>query len=200
VSAFSRKTAGSAAGFSVVVQSSTTLPQELEKRCEAWMVSFREQLGSMPAEDIAKEAAAVVAQLMERNMRLADEVATAWGSIVSTSFVGSLYNTPPFDRHIKLAEELKVQGTGSNVSGDAETSMQTAEELKSKLLSIWDKYFDAKSPERKAVSARVYGQKAKAEYEKNIGKTGILSSYEEVRQLKQFLEHYPTAPYWIKKV
>ncbi len=202
MSAFSRKTAGSTVGFSVVVQSSTTLPQELEKRCEAWMVSFREELNSMSAEEISNQAAAVVAQLLERNMRLGDEVATAWGSIVSTSFLGPLYNNPPFDRHAKLAEKLKVEGVGNNGndSGDAETSLQTAEDLRRKMLNIWDKYFDAKSPERRVISARVYGQKAKAEYEKNIGKAGILSSYDEVRQLKQFLEQYPTAPYWIKKV
>lgn len=194
VSAFTRKTAGAAIGFSIVVQSSTFLPHELEKRCEAWLVSFRQELELMSAEEIAQEAAAVVAQLMERNMRFRDEVATAWGSIVSTSVLGSLYNVPPFDRHKNLAAELNVEGMGNN------SNIHSKEELKMKLLNLWDRHFDKNSPERRVVSARVYGNNAREEFEKNIGKPGVLSSYNQVRQVKQFLEQYPTAPYWIKKV
>jgi hypothetical protein len=186
--------------FSLVVQSSTTLPQELEKRCEAWLVGFREELESMPAEEMAEEAAAVVAQLLERNARFRDEVSRAWGCIVSTSFLGTRYNIPPFDRHVKLAEKLKVKGIGNDSSEANLTSEKTAEELKQELLNIWDKYFDVNAPDRRVISARVYGKKAKKEYEDNIGKPGILSSYDEVRQVKQFFEQYPTAPYWIQRV
>lgn len=187
-------------GFSIVVQSSTFLPQDLEKRCEAWLVSFRQELEAMSAEELAQEAAAVVAQLMERNMRFRDEVATAWGSIVSTSFLGTLYNIPPFDRHRKLAEQLNVEGIGNKLDNVDITSGITAEELKEKVLKHWDKHFDINSPERRAVSARVYGKTkiAMEEYQSNIGKAGVLSSYDEVRQVKQFLAQNPTAPYWIK--
>ena len=200
VSAFTRKTAGGTVGLSVVVQSSTTLPAELEKRCEAWLVSFRKELESLSAEEISQEAAAVVAQLTERNMRFGDEVATAWGNIVSTSFLGTLYNTPPFQRHIELAEELSVEGNVKKSDDLNKTRGKTAEQLKQKVLHYWDKYFDINSSETRIISARVYGHDAQAHYEKNIGTPGVMSSYEEVRQLKQFLAQYPTAPYWIKKV
>jgi len=200
VSAFTRKTAGGTVGFSIVVQSSTTLPHELEDRVEAWLLSFREELQQMPSEDIAQEAGAVVAQLLERNMRFKDEVANAWGSIVSTSFLGTLYNIPPFNRHRLLAEVLNVDGIVNKLDTGNVASQVTAEQLKSELLKLWDKHFDINSPSRRAVSARVYGRGARDTYEQNKGKPGILSSYNEVRQLKQFLEQYPTAPYWIKKV
>lgn len=199
VSASTRKTAGGVVGFSVVVQSSTTLPQELEARCEAWLENFRKELEAMPADDIAQEGASVVAQLLERNMRFSDEVGTAWGSIVSTSFVGSIYNVPPFDRHKKLAEELYVDGIGMKLER-VNASTQSAEEFKAKVLKLWDRYFNVKNPERRVISTRVYGYSQRGEYEKNIGKTGILSSYDEVRQVKQFLDQYPIAPYWISKV
>jgi hypothetical protein len=202
VSAFTRKTAGSAMGFSVLVQSSTKKPQELEERIENWLALFREELASMPAEDIAKEAAAVVASLLERNMRLSDEVGTAWGSIVSAVSLGSSYNKPPFERHAKLAEILTVEGNGTDEDGSEKSSnknMMTKDELKSQVLKLWDRYFAADAPERRAVAARVYGHKAQTDYEANIGKPGYLSSYEDVRQLKQFLAQWPTAPYWIEK-
>lgn len=198
VSAYSRKTAGGAVGFSVVVQSSTTLPDVLEQRCEAWLTSFREELESTPPEEIAQEAGAVVAQLLERNMRFNDEVSTAWGSIVSTSVLGNLYNTPPFDRHERLADELKVDGMTDSDKQPKE--FMSANDLKRKILALWDKYFDESSPQRRVLSARVYGHKAKDVFEKNKGRSGYMSNYNEVRQVKQFLEQYPTAPYWIKKV
>ena len=182
----------------MVVQSSTTLPHELEKRCEAWLISFREELASSSAEAIAQEAGAVIAQLMERNMRFRDEVSTAWGSIVSTSVLGTLYNAPPFDRHTKLADALRVDGMTE--LDDAQSNAMNAEDLKSKIIELWDKYFDVNSPQRRVISARVYGHKAQEEYQKNVGSAGYLSTYNEVRQVKQFLEQYPTAPYWIKKV
>jgi len=199
VSSFTRKTAGSALGFSVVVQSSTTLPAEIEKRIEAWLKTFREELELMPAEDLAKEAMALVAQLLERNMRLSDEVATTWGSIVSTSVIGSLYNKPSFDRHLKLAETLSVEGMDMSSQTASFKTKKTPEELKKKVLELWDKYYSVDSPERRVISARVYGQKAKEVYELNVGKPGFLSSYDEVKQVKQFLEQHATAPYWITR-
>jgi len=108
VSAFTRKTSGSAMGLSVVVQGSSSKPDEVEDRIENWLENFRNELAAMSADDVAKEAAAVVAMLLERNIRLGDEVATAWGSIVSTSSLGSIYNKPPFDWHTQLAEALTV--------------------------------------------------------------------------------------------
>merc|ERR1719223_640154 len=117
----------------------------------------------MPAEDIAKEAAAVVAQLLERNMRLSDEVATAWGSIVSAATLGTSYNVPPFDRHKKLADILTVDGViveDEDGESASESSNTTPEELKSQVLLMWDKYFAADAQERRAISTRIYGHKA----------------------------------------
>ncbi len=201
VSAFTRKTSGSSMGFCVLVQSSSTKPATLEERIENWLVLFREELGAMPAEDIAKEATAVVAQLLERNMRFSDEVGQAWGSISSTIPLGSIYNKPPFDRHIKLAESLTVVGVEvEEIDSDVElNSKKTAEQLKAQVLEMWDTYFAADAPERRAISTRVYGHKARSDYEANLNKPGYLSTYDDARQLKQFLAQWPTAPYWIQK-
>jgi secreted Zn-dependent insulinase-like peptidase len=202
VSAHTRKTSGSAMGLSVLVQGSSSKPDELEDRIENWLETFRVELEAMSADDMSREAAAVVAMLLERNVRLSDEVGTAWGSLGSTSNLGSSYNKPPFDRHTQMAEELTVAGVEvEDIDGEISTSKskKTKEELKEQVLQMWDKYFSVDAPERRAISARVYGHKAKNEYEANVGKPGFLSSYDEIRQLKQFLSQWPTAPYWIQR-
>lgn len=202
--AFTRKTAGGSMGLSVMVQSSTTLPADLEERCEAWISQFREELETMKPGDLANEALAIIASLLERNMKFSDEVSTAWSNIVSTSVLGTQYNAPPFYKYERLAKELVVKGmdveaVGGDASSFPESERQTSEELKQKVLKMWDRYFAVDAPERKAISARVYGRKATDEYNKNIGKSGYLSSYDDVRQLKQFFSQYPTAPYWITR-
>jgi insulysin len=202
--AFTRKTAGGSIGLSVMVQSSTTLPADLEERCEAWVTQFREELESMKAGDLANEALAIIASLLERNMKFSDEVSNAWSNIVSTSVLGTQYNAPPFYKYERLAKELVLKGMDIEaVGGDSslfpESERLTPEQLKQKVLQMWDRYFAIDAPERKAISARVYERKATDEYNKNIGKPGYLSSYDDVRQLKQFLSQYPTAPYWIMR-
>lgn len=205
VSSFVRKTAGSACGLSVVVQSSSTLPEELETRCHAWLDIFRNELENMPAETIAMEAAAVVAQLLERNMVFRDEVGRAWGSIVSTNGIGSIYNKPPFHRLLKIAQALTCEGFENDDSELLRRSaadgvkFKSPDELKENVLSLFDTYFKVGSASRRVISARVYGIKGIDEFESNVGKPGVLSSYDEIRQLKQFLPHYPTAPFWIEK-
>ena len=62
----------------------------------------------MPAENVAMEAAAVKAQLLERNMRLRDEVSFVWGEILAVRDLGSMYDTPGFDRHERLAEIILI--------------------------------------------------------------------------------------------
>merc|ERR1711957_1099883 len=138
---------------------------------------------------IAMEAAAVAAQLLERNMRFRDEVLSAWGEIRAVSGLGSMYNTPQFNRHEKLAAILTVE----------EKNQKTAEDLKKQVLELWDKFFAPEAPERRALSSRVYCEKSRNEFDNNVDKPGYLSSYDEVRQLKQFLPQFPTAPYFIKK-
>ena len=213
VSAFTKKSAGGAQSLGVLVQSSTTLPAELEKRCEAWLEMFREELEQMPAERIALEAAGVVAQLLERNMRFRDEVSSSWAEIVSSGSLGSKHDKPAFDRLEKLAKILTVSGSKGKEMGTpladqsnpdasdgniaASPSRKTAEELKQLMLEMWDKYFVADAPERRAISTRVYGHKGKEVYEQNVGKPGVLSNYDDIRQLKKFLSLWPSAPYWI---
>ena len=94
---------------------------------------------------------------------------------------------------------MDIEAVGGDALAFPESERQTPEELKQKVLEMWDRYFAAGAPERKAISARVYGRKAIDEYNQNVGKCGYLSSYDDVRQLKQFFSQYPTAPYWIAR-
>lgn len=191
VSAFTRKTAGGANAFAVLVQSSSTLPAKLEERCEAWLTQFRQELEDMPEERIAMEAAAVVAQLLERDQKLGDEVNSSWGEILATEALPKQSRTPKFDRIETLAKYLTIGGK------DREGKDVSAASLKANMIAFFDKYLDATSPERRAMCARVYCQKAKGEFDKNVGKPGVLSNYEDSQYIKQFLSGYPTAPYWV---
>jgi len=203
VSAFTKSTGGGGLGLAVVVQSSSTLPIDVENRIEGWLKQFRDELEAMPAERIAMEAAAVAAQLLERNMRFGDEVLSAWGEIRAVSGLGSMYNTPQFNRHEKLAAILTVEEKNLSEEDGATNfevkNQKTAEDLKKQVLELWDKFFAPEAPERRALSSRVYCEKSRNEFDNNVDKPGYLSSYDEVRQLKQFLPQFPTAPYFIKK-
>jgi secreted Zn-dependent insulinase-like peptidase len=189
VSSGSRKSAGGSWALSTVVQSSVAEPSVLEERIEAWLVSFREELQQMHPEAIATEAAAVVAQLLERDTKLSQEVGRVWTEIMLTETLSDQLKEPSFDRLELLAEELIVNDNGS----------QSAVELKQKVLNFFDKYFAADSPERRAMSSRVYSQKNKAAYEEGVSKPGILSDYADIFHLKQFLSTWPVAPYFLKK-
>ena len=191
VSAFTRKTAGGSNAFAVLVQSSSTLPPVLEERCEAWLTQFRQELEEMPEERIAMEAAAVVAQLLERDQKLGDEIASAWGEILATEGLPKKSRLPMFNRMEHLAAYLTVGGK------DGDGKDVTAASLKANLISFFDKHLDAQSPDRRAMCARVYCQKAQKEFDNNVGKPGVLSNYDDSRHVKQFLASYPTAPYWI---
>lgn len=197
VSAFNRKTAGNVRGLGVVVQSSTTLPLDLERRCEAWIVQFRKELEEMSEDRIAMEASAVVAQILERDTKLSDEVSRFWYEISATNeFVGDLKN-PDFGRLKRIADELTFKSEGD----DKETgkSQHTVKEFKQKMLDFYDKHFVSTSPDRRAMSSRVYGIKARAEFEKNFGKPGRISTHAESLGLKQYLGSFPTVPYWSNK-
>lgn len=45
------------------------------------------------------------------------------------------------------------------------------------------------------MSARLYSQKHKEEMKKHEG-PGMLTSYDDIMHLKQYLETWPLAPYW----
>eukprot|EP00584_Thalassiosira_punctigera_P019071 CAMPEP_0172574708 /NCGR_PEP_ID=MMETSP1067-20121228/136839_1 /TAXON_ID=265564 ORGANISM="Thalassiosira punctigera, Strain Tpunct2005C2" /NCGR_SAMPLE_ID=MMETSP1067 /ASSEMBLY_ACC=CAM_ASM_000444 /LENGTH=1227 /DNA_ID=CAMNT_0013367341 /DNA_START=363 /DNA_END=4046 /DNA_ORIENTATION=- len=190
VSAFVKKSMGNGNAFCVLVQSSNTLPPALEERCLRWVEQFRREMEDMPPERFAMEAAAVRANLLEKDIKLAEEVSSAWGEILMTVPHSEHFKNPVFDRVEKFADVLKLDGDEeSGVS-----SIKSAEDLKERVLEFYDRYF--LSPERRAVSSRVYNRKAKDLYDENVGKPGVISSYGDARKLKQHLASLPTAPYW----
>ena len=195
VSAFARKSSGGSWGLSIVVQSSTGEPDALEEQIEAWLVQFREEIEKMDPEDLASEAGAVVAQLLERDTKLSQEVGRAWQEIMMTESLSDQMKHPQFDRVDRIAEQLLVSDNTAEeeVNGDRRHS---AAELKQKMLNLFDKYFATDSPERRAMSSRVYSQNAKAAYEENAGKPGVLSDTADIAHIKQYLSTWPTAPYW----
>lgn len=187
--------------MSVVVQSSVALPDVLEERCEAWLETFRQELEAMSPTSIAKEASAVVAQLLEKETKLAQEVTRVFGAILNTEGLSDQMRTPAFDRLDKIADELSVETAGDTAAddhddGDDDNKIRTPLELKERVLAFFDKHFALKSPHRRAMSARVYSQNSRQQYDDNIGKPGILSSHSEMRHYKLFLSSWPSVPYW----
>merc|ERR1712085_2206 len=123
------------------------------------------------------EAAALRVKLLEKDIKLAEILATVPHS--------EHFKDPVFDRVEQFADVLDLDGA---------SSPNTAAELKHRVLAFYDKYF--MSPERRAVSSRVYNRNAQDSFDQNVGKPGILSSYADTRKLKQHLASLPTAPYW----
>ena len=193
VAAVMKKSTGGGNGLHVIVQSSSTLPPALEERCLRWVEQFRKELEEMPDSRFAMEAAAVKANLLEKDVRLSDEIGSVWGEILSTVPHSEHFKNPDFDRVEKFADVLTLDDKQVNGS---ESSIKTAAELKKKVLEFYDKYFSPDSPDHRVISSRVYNRKAKALYEENIGKPGFISSYDDARKLKQMLTAFPTAPYW----
>ena len=148
----------------------------------------------MSLQELEKEAGAVVAQLLERDTKLSQEVSTMWGEIMNAEGLPSTMGMPAFDRVERVAQELMIS---ADCPQEEETSNhKSAAALKQKLLAFFDKHFAVGAPERRVLSVRVYSQKSKSEFDSNIGKPGVLSSYEDVRHFKHFLSTYPIAPYW----
>ena len=194
VSAMARKTAGGTWGMSIIVQSSVALPEILEERCEAWLKIYREELEEMSPDYIASEAAAVAAQLLESERKLGQEIDKYWGEILNTEGLTDQMREPIFDRLERLADVLKVSENGS--TGE---NTQTALRLKERVLKFFDEYFVDESPNRRALSARVYSQNSRSAYEAALNQPGILSSFSDMRHLKQFLSSWPNVPYWRKE-
>lgn len=222
VSAFARKSAGGSWALSTVVQSSVAEPTKLEERMEAWLELFQKELEEMDPDDMAAEAGGVVAQLLERDTRLSQEVGGAWSEIMATEGLSDALKNPPFDRLERIAEELLVQDDdedddsedddsetettvvngedGVNVDPTSSKALpskrQSAVELKQKVLRFFTLYLAKDSPNRRSMSSRVYSQKFQEQYEQDLGKPGILSDYGEIFDLKQYMSTWPTVPYW----
>jgi insulysin len=188
VSAFVKKFTGGGNAFCVLVQSSNTLPPKLEERCLKWVKQFREELEEMPDERFVMEAAAVKANLLEKDIKLSEEISSVWGEILSTVPHSEHFKNPVFDRIDKFAAVLTLK------DANADGFYKSGADLKQRVLQFYDEYF--MSTERRAVSSRVYNRKAKDLFEQHCGKAGVVSSYADARKLKQHLMFYPTAPYW----
>mmetsp|Transcript_4229 Transcript_4229/g.8839 ORF Transcript_4229/g.8839 Transcript_4229/m.8839 type:complete len:1203 (+) Transcript_4229:238-3846(+) len=202
VSVVPRKTAGNAWSMTVIVQSSVATPDQLEERMEAWLESFRDELINMTPAEYASEANAVAAQLLETDTKLSQEVSTFWGEILNTEGMTANLRTPAFDRLQKLSEELSVEEMDgeedeSNESDSpSKSSDVTGAILKDRVLSFFDKYFTASSPNRRAMSSRLYSQRFKKEFEDIREQPGVVSKFSDIKHLKQYLSSWPTAPYW----
>lgn len=187
--AFVKKTQGGGNGLCVLVQSSNTMPEQIEERCLSWVRQFRKELEDYPDERFAQEAAAVRASLLEKDVKLSEEISSVWSEILNTVPFSEHFKNPVFDRVEKFADVLDLE------RDEDSRTFQSASELKQKVLDFYDKYFLDENAVR-AVSARTYNHKAKEIFEANIGKPGILSSHDDSRKLKQYLSALPSAPYW----
>ncbi|KAG7364481.1 secreted/periplasmic Zn-dependent peptidase, insulinase-like protein [Nitzschia inconspicua] len=196
VSVYTRKTAGSVWGLTIVVQSSSKSPEYLEQRIEEWLKLFRKELEEMAPEEMAMEARAVVVQLLEEDTKLSQEVGTWWNEIVATQTNHERMTTPSFDRLERLADELNPTMEGLPEVTKNGTKRKSPQELKERLLSIFDNFCAQGAEQRRALSSRVFSQAAKAEYEESQKQPGVLSSYSDMRFLKEFLSTWPVAPYW----
>ena len=98
VSAFVKKTAGGGKGFCVIVQSSYTLPPQMKERYLRWVEQFHAEMEEMTPERFTQEAAAVKVNLLEKDIKLAEEISSVWGEILSTVQHSELFKEPVFDR------------------------------------------------------------------------------------------------------
>ena len=128
VSAFVKKSNGGGNAFCVVVQSSNTQPPQLEERCLRWVEQFRKELEEMPDERFATEAAAVKANLLEKDIKLSEEISSVWGEILSTVPHSEHFKNPVFDRVEKFADILTLE-KDDNATTDTRV-FKTAAELK----------------------------------------------------------------------
>ena len=196
VSVYTRKTAGSTWGLTMVVQSSSKPPKHLEERIEQWLKTFREELEGKSPELFATEARGVVVQLMEEDRKLSSEVGSWWNEIAATEANHDRLKTPSFDRLEKLADELNPTSEGLSDTTLIGSKRKSPEELKERVLRMFDQFCASDSPDRRAISSRVFSHASKEEYEESLAEPGVLSSYSDMQYLKEFLPTWPVVPYW----
>lgn len=196
VSVYTRKTAGSTWGLTIVVQSSSKSPKYLEERIETWLKAFRQELEDMTPDNLAMEARAIVVQLLEEDTKLSQEVASAWNEISATETNHERMMTPSFDRLERLADEINPVADGLSDITMNGNKRKSPTELKEAVLEFFDRFYAADSPERRAMSSRVYNHASRVEYEESLLEPGVHSTYSDMRLLKEFLSTWPVAPYW----
>jgi len=195
VSVYTRKTAGGAWGLTVVVQSSSKSPKYLEERIEVWLKIFRGELEDKAPDSFATEARGVVVQLLEENTKLSAEVGSWWNEIAATEINHEMMSKPVFDRLSKLADELNPVADGLSRTTLIGSERKSPRELRERVINFFDRFCDSNSPERRVMSSRVFSHGSKEEYEKSLTEPGVLSSYSDMRYLKQFLSSLPVVPY-----
>merc|ERR1719253_861384 len=196
VSVYTRKTAGGTWGLTVVVQSSSKSPKYLEERIEAWVKTFRQELEEKSPDDFATEARGVVVQLLEEDTKMSSEVGTWWNEIAATETKHESMRTPAFDRLEKLADILNPTADGLSDTTLSGGQRKSPEALKEHMRRIFDQFCGSDSPERRVMSSRVFSHASKAEYEESLTEPGVLSSFSDMRYLKEFLSTWPVVPYW----
>ena len=173
VSAFFRKTTGGGVGLSVAVQSRDKSPPAIQGRIEEWVKAFREELSEMPASRVEAEAAAVVAQLTEKDTKLSHSVGRAWGEISAREGTG---REAKWNRLEEIADVFREH------KGD----------LKAELIKRFDGWF-VDEEKRRVATAWVWGKGGEEGYEEWKGKDGVMSSREEVTRFKRGLKSLPNA-------
>lgn len=196
VSVYTRKTAGGTWGLTVVVQSSSKSPKYLEERIEAWLETFREELKDKSPETFATEARGVIVQLLEEDTKLSSEVGSWWNEISATEIYHESMNEPAFDRLEKLADELNPKSNGVANITLCGSQRKTSKELKERVVDVFSQFCISNSPDRRVLSSRVFSHGSKDEYEESLTEPGVLSSYSDMRYLKEFLPTWPRVPYW----
>ena len=196
VSVYTRKFAGGTWGLTVVVQSSSKSPKYLEERIESWLETFRKELEDKSPDTFATEARGVVVQLLEEDTKLSSEVGSWWNEISATEIMHERMSKPAFDRLEKLADELNPIASGGSNTTLCGTQRKSPEELKERVIDVFHRYCMSDSPDRRVLSSRVFSHGSKAEYEESLTEPGVLSSYSDMRYLKEFLPTWPKAPYW----
>jgi hypothetical protein len=196
VSASTKKTAGGAWGLMVVVQSSSVSPTVIEERIESWLKAYREELEAMAPETIAMEAQGVVSQLKEDNIKLAQEVGSVWSEIAATQTCNERLTSPAFDRLDRLADELILTTDDVSTTTLNGNARKSPEDLKKRIINFFDEFLDSEAPKRRTLSSRVFSQQCKSEYESTLVEPGVLSTYTDIRLLKEHLSTWPVVQYW----
>merc|ERR1712183_50387 len=102
------------------------------------------------------------------------------------------------DRLERLADELNPVAVGLCNKTMNGSRRKTSEELKEKVIDIFDQFFIPGAPNRRVISSRVFSHSSKIEYEETLKEPGVLSTYSDLRFLKKYLSVWPVAPYWSK--
>jgi len=198
VSVYTRKTARGTWGLTVVVQSSSKSPKYLEERIEAWLKTFRQELEDRNPETLATEARGVVVQLLEDDAKLSSEVGSWWNEIAATQTSHERMSTPAFDRLKRLADELNPAASGLSDKTMNGSQRKSPEELKERVTGFFDQFFSVDAPNRRIMSSRVFNHASRKEYEESLATPGVLSTFSDIRYLKEFLSTWPVVPYWRK--